>query len=68
MGVVNFGIPEQEMRWLKKRMKLTTAVEGGSYTGGTALNMSKEFVTVLTIEKSDAMFRKAKKILATFRI
>ena len=61
MGIINFGIPKQEMRWLKKRMKLTTAVEGGSYMGGTALNMSKEFVTVLTIEKSDAMFRKAKK-------
>jgi hypothetical protein len=61
MGIVNFGIPEQEMQWLKRRMKLTTAVEGGSYLGGTALNMSKEFVTVFTIEKSDVMFRKAKK-------
>ena len=64
MGIINFGIPKQEMQWLKKRMKLTTAVEGGSYLGGTALNMSKEFVKVLTIEKSDAMFRKAKKKLA----
>jgi len=60
MGIVNFGIPEQETHWLSKSMKLTTVVEGGTYLGGTALSLSKEFQTVYTIEKSDVMFEKAR--------
>jgi hypothetical protein len=61
MGVVNFGVPEPEMRWLKKKLKLTTAVEGGTYKGGTALRLCTQFAKVYTIEKSDVMFEKAKK-------
>ena len=60
MGIVNFGIPEQETHWLSKSMKLTTVVEGGTYLGGTALSLSKEFQRVYTIEKSDVMFEKAR--------
>lgn len=60
MGIVNFGIPEQETKWLKETMNLTTAVEGGTYLGGTAKKLSREFEKVYTIEKSDVMFTKAK--------
>jgi hypothetical protein len=61
MGIVNFGIPEQETKWLKEKMNLTTVVEGGTYQGGTAKKLSREFEKIITIEKSDVMFEKAKK-------
>jgi len=60
MGIVNFGIPEQETRWLKEKMNLTTVVEGGTYQGGIAKKLSKEFQKVYTIEKSDVMYEEAK--------
>lgn len=60
MGIVNFGIPEKEAKWLKERLKLTTAVEGGTYLGGTALRLSELFQTVYTIEKSDVMIEMAR--------
>ncbi len=63
MGIVNFGIPEQEAEWLKAKMGLNTVVEGGTYKGGTALSLSKSFKTVYTIEKSEVMFEIAKKKL-----
>lgn len=67
MGIVNFGIPEQETRWLKEKMNLTTVVEGGTYKGGTAKNLSKEFINVYTIEKSDVMFEKAKQNIGSIQ-
>lgn len=67
MGIVNFGIPEQETRWLKEKMNLTTVVEGGTYQGGTAKKLSKEFQKVYTIEKSDLMFEKAKENIGSIR-
>ena len=56
MGLVNFGVPEKEAEYLKNSMKLNVFVEGGTYLGGTAKNMSSKFDEVYTIEKSDAMF------------
>lgn len=64
MGTVNFGIPEQEAKWLRDRMGLNTVVEGGTYRGDTALRLSKAFQTVYTIEKSHVMFEKAKNRLS----
>lgn len=63
MGIVNFGIPEQETKWLKETMNLTNVVEGGTYQGGTAKKLSREFEKVYTIERSDVMFEKARKNL-----
>jgi len=60
MGIVNFGIPEQEAKWLREKMALKTVVEGGTHHGGTAQSLSKEFEMVYTIEKSDVMFEIAK--------
>ncbi len=63
MGSVNFGVPEKEAEYLKKILNLEVFVEGGTYHGGTAKKMSENFSKVLTIEKSDEMFTKAKKNL-----
>ena len=67
MGIVNFGIPEHETRWLKEKINLTTVVEGGTYQGGTAKKLSKEFKNVYTIEKSDVMFEKAKQNIGSIQ-
>jgi len=63
MGLINFGIPEKETKFLKDSMKLDVFVEGGTYKGGTAKNMSTKFRKVYTIEKSDVMFNEAKENL-----
>lgn len=55
------GVPENHARFLKKKMGLDTFVEGGTYTGGTALLMSDSFQKVYTIEKSDEMYEIARK-------
>ena len=60
MGLVNFGVPEKETEYLKNHMKLDVFVEGGTYKGSTAKNMSEKFKKVYTIEKSDVMFDLAK--------
>ena len=56
MGVINFGVPEKETEYLKNILKLDVFVEGGTYKGETAKNMSDTFRKVYTIEKSDVMF------------
>jgi hypothetical protein len=63
MGIVNFGIPEEETDFLKNNMGLDIFVEGGTYKGATAKNMSEKFNKVFTIEKSDVMFDLAKENL-----
>jgi len=63
MGLVNFGVPEKEVEFLKKKMNLDVFVEGGAYKGNTAKNMSKVFNKVYTIEKSSVMHDIAKKNL-----
>lgn len=66
MGVVTFGIPEREADYLKNALNLDVFVEGGTYLGGTAKNMSQKFRKVYTIEKSAVMHGKAKKELAGY--
>jgi hypothetical protein len=63
MGVVNFGIPIEEANYLREIMSLGIAVEGGTYRGGTAKELSKLFDKVYTIEKSEQMFSEAEKNL-----
>ena len=63
MGLINFGVPEEETKFLKDSMKLDVFVEGGTYKGGTAKNMSNKFRKVYTIEKSGVMFNEAKENL-----
>jgi len=63
VGVVNFGAPENEICFLKKLLKLDVFVEGGTYTGGTAKRMSKNFKKVYTVEKSGVMYGIAKENL-----
>lgn len=65
MGIVSFGIPEHETKWLRTTMGLNTVVESGTYQGDTALSLSKSFCTVYTIEKSEMMFEAAKKKLSS---
>ena len=63
MGLINFGVPEDEIEFLKHIMKLDVFVEGGTYKGGTAKSMGKKFRKIFTIEKSDIMFEIAKENL-----
>lgn len=60
MGIVRFGMPEQEVLFLQNKLGLKVFVEGGTYTGGTAINASKVFDFIFTIEKSDQMYEVAK--------
>ena len=64
MGLINFGIPESETLYLKNKLALTSAIEGGTYTGGTARFLAGHFDHVFTIEKSDVMFAKAEQNLS----
>ncbi len=63
MGLINFGVPEEEIEFLKHVMKLDVFVEGGTYKGGTAKSMGEKFRKIFTIEKSDIMFEIAKETL-----
>ena len=63
MGLINFGVPEEEIEFLKHIMKLDVFVEGGTYKGGTAKSMGEKFRKIFTIEKSDIMFEIAKENL-----
>ncbi|MEL4306300.1 hypothetical protein [Methanococcoides sp. LMO-2] len=56
MGLVNLGVPENEVEYLRDNLNLDVFVEGGTYKGTTAKKMSDKFSLVYTIEKSDAMF------------
>lgn len=67
MGLVNFGVPEKEVEYLKNTLELNTFVEGGTYKGGTAKNMSSKFSKVFTIEKSDVMYEEAKETLKNYK-
>ena len=60
MGLVNFSAPEIEVEYLRSNLNLDVFVEGGTYKGDTAKNMSCKFETVYTIEKSNVMFNIAK--------
>jgi hypothetical protein len=63
MGLVRFGVPEEDVNWLKERLALDTFVEGGTFKGGTASKMARLFDKVLTIEKSEAMYSEARQRL-----
>ena len=60
MGTVNFGIPLAEALHLRDAMGLTAAVEGGTFRGDTARQLSRCFERVYTIERSPRMFALAK--------
>ncbi len=55
MGIVNPGTPDNHIIFLKNKMNLDIFVEGGTYTGATAIRMGKLFDRVITIEKSPEM-------------
>lgn len=63
MGVINFGIPQAEAVYLKNKLGLSFAIEGGTFLGGTARFLAAEFDSVYTIEKSDVMYAEAKRNL-----
>ncbi|MBK2340597.1 hypothetical protein IBE33_03605 [Francisella philomiragia] len=63
MGLINFGAPEKEIDFLQRLMGLTVFVEGGTFKGGTAKQMSQYFSKVYTIEKSDVMYNEAEQNL-----
>lgn len=60
MGLIHFGIPEQEALFLKEIGMLDIFVETGTYHGHTAKRMSRYFTKVFIIEKSNVMFHIAK--------
>ncbi len=66
MGVNQFGIPKEEVRFLKSLYNLDVFVEGGTYKGGTAKEMSRLFDHVITIENSKEMYEQAKINLAQY--
>lgn len=63
MGMVNFGIPIDHANWLKTKLNLNVAVEGGTYVGNTAKLLSKNYEKVYTIEKSKEMYEIAERNL-----
>lgn len=63
MGLIHFGVPKDRVIFLKEIMGLEIFVEGGTYMGGTAKDMSSIFKKVITIEMSDVMYDIAKKNL-----
>ena len=67
MGNVNFGIPLEDAVYLKNKMQLDVAVEGGTYLGGTAISLSRIFRQVYTIENSDQMYEKAIENVSSIR-
>lgn len=66
MGIVNFGVPLENVEFIKSNMDLSVFVEGGTYLGGTAREMSKMFRSVITIENSEKMYEQARKNLMSF--
>ncbi|WP_292757810.1 hypothetical protein [Methylophaga sp. UBA2689] len=64
MGLINFGLPEAETKFLKENLGLNCLVEGGTYRGVTAKRMSFIFESIYTIEKSEEMFRIAENNLS----
>jgi len=60
LGVNNFGIPKTQTGYLKKIMGIEVFIEGGTYQGDTAKEMSWLFNKVYTIEKSEHMYELAK--------
>lgn len=67
MGVVRFGAPEEEINILSKIMSLSVFFEGGTYRGATALNASRAFDKVITVERSEMMFEIARSIIGNTR-
>ena len=63
MGLVRFGVPDEEAEFLQNNLKLDVFVEGGTYRGETSKSMSGKFRKVYTVEKSSVMFDIAKKNL-----
>lgn len=59
MGIVRFGVPEQEVMHIAKLMNLSIFFEGGTYKGQTALRVSRMFKKVITVERSETMFKMA---------
>lgn len=48
MGLIHFGIPEQEALFLKDAGMLDIFIETGTYHGYTAKKMSRYFTKVFT--------------------
>ena len=64
MGLETFGLPEREATWIKEKLGLEVAVEGGTFKGGSAALLSQTYSKVFTIEKSPAMFAESRQRLA----
>jgi hypothetical protein len=66
VGIVNFGIDPKAVKAIKNRYGLMTFVEGGTFLGGTAKQMSTLFDSVITIEMTPEIHQKAKASLEPF--
>ncbi len=60
MGIVNFGVPFEQVTWLKEKYGCETFVEGGTFKGVTTNRMASVFSHVVTIERDETLFREAK--------
>ena len=67
MGAIRFGVPKAELKYLQEKLNLKTAIEAGTYLGGSAIELAKIFETVYTIEKSEEIFEIGKKNLMNIR-
>lgn len=57
------SFPKQLAADLRDRLGLTRAVETGTYTGGTAKMLAGMFKDVITIERSDEYYNRAREVL-----
>jgi len=59
LGNVRFGIPERVLLDMLRDRSLETAVETGTYLGGSARVLAMHFATVWTIERDGEIYAKA---------
>jgi hypothetical protein len=64
MGIVQMGPPHQVVLDLRDRCGLRRFVETGTYLGETTAWAAEQFACVSTIERSPALYAKARAILA----
>ena len=67
MGLVNFGVPEDVVLWLKAQTGADRFIETGTYMGGTAMWAARNFPHVTSIELDEDLHRSAKERLKSFQ-
>jgi hypothetical protein len=60
MGDVRFGAPIELIQFLRRTFGVATFVETGTYQGDTTAWASAQFPRVITVERSESLYRRAR--------